>query len=84
MGLTKWSTLIVDGRHYAPPPPKKKPPVPEPFQKLLDLYLDIFNLRTGLPPTRSHDHSISLVPGTKLVFGPIVTHIFKMMKLNAL
>ncbi|KAF5466832.1 hypothetical protein F2P56_016722, partial [Juglans regia] len=39
--------------------------IPKLIQHLLDLYPDIFALPSSLPPTRSQDHSITLLPGTQ-------------------
>ncbi|XP_035543593.1 uncharacterized protein LOC118347680 [Juglans regia] len=39
--------------------------LPEPIQHLLNNYQDIFCTPKGLPPSRTHDHSITLQPGTK-------------------
>ncbi|XP_042972766.1 uncharacterized protein LOC122304569 [Carya illinoinensis] len=36
-----------------------------PIQHLLDLYPDLFTSPTSLPPHRSQDHSIPLIPGTQ-------------------
>ena len=34
------------------------------LQKILDRYSKVFDTPKGLPPTRDHDHSINLIPGS--------------------
>ena len=41
-----------------------RPKIPIPFQKVLNQFQMIFDSPTGLPPRRSHDHAITLLPGT--------------------
>ena len=52
-----WAFAIVDKVTEKP-----KPEVPEPIQRLLQQYKDIFNDPKGLPPTRAYDHAIPLQP----------------------
>ncbi|GJY21132.1 hypothetical protein Tco_0393698 [Tanacetum coccineum] len=37
------------------------------LQKVIDMYADVFKVPKQLPPMRSHDHKIPLVPGTQPV-----------------
>ncbi|KAF5465151.1 hypothetical protein F2P56_015182 [Juglans regia] len=39
--------------------------IPIPIHEHLDTYTDIFATPKGLPPIRTHDHTINLQPGTK-------------------
>ncbi|CAL2229891.1 unnamed protein product [Prunus armeniaca] len=50
-----------------PKPISVSEPLPKPLQSLLNQFADLFSASTGLPPKRSVDHQIPLLPGT----GPI-------------
>ena len=41
-----------------------RPEIPIPVQKVLNQFQKIFDSPIGLPPRRSHDHAITLLPGT--------------------
>ena len=38
--------------------------VSQDLQKVLDKYSKVFDTPKGIPPTRDHDHAISLIPGS--------------------
>lgn len=40
-------------------------PLPKGFQHLVDQYVDLFVEPTGVPPQRSHTHTIPLLPGAQ-------------------
>ncbi|XP_019450613.1 PREDICTED: uncharacterized protein LOC109352884 [Lupinus angustifolius] len=47
------------------PTTSKNPPTPDPqIQLLLDNYKNIFQTPTSLPPSRTHDHHIPLIPSS--------------------
>ncbi|XP_041009343.1 uncharacterized protein LOC121253391 [Juglans microcarpa x Juglans regia] len=48
-------------------------PIPPNIQHQLNQYPDIFATPKGLPPTRSHDHTITLQPGT----NPISVRLYQ-------
>ncbi|XP_041016312.1 uncharacterized protein LOC121258850 [Juglans microcarpa x Juglans regia] len=48
-------------------PQISQPTIPPNIQQILHQYPEIFSTPKGLPPTRSHDHTITLQPGTQPV-----------------
>jgi hypothetical protein len=38
---------------------------PTEFQEILQAFADVFQEPEGMPPHRSHDHAIPLIPGSK-------------------
>jgi hypothetical protein len=47
--------------------PDKQPPIPGPVKAVLEQFEGIFQEPKGLPPSRAHDHSITLEPGAQPV-----------------
>jgi hypothetical protein len=57
-------------------PPESKPDIPEQVQSLLQSFQELFEEHTSLPPSRSCNHNIPLLPGlNRLISGHTDFHL---------
>ena len=63
-GNNSWAFVIVKPTHATLSPPNLPPVEPPPaIQHILDQHSQVFHDPQTLPPSRSYDHSVPLIPG---------------------
>lgn len=63
-GNNTWAFVIVESTAAnSYPTPQQDSPTPPEVQHILNQYTEVFQDPQTLPPTRSYDHSIPLIPG---------------------
>lgn len=64
-GNAIWAFVLLDHIPNSPPTKPKEPnPLPDEIQNILTAYKDVFTDPKLLPPQRSYDHAIPLIPGS--------------------